>query len=120
MNKPKSFIKLQKEWYSKLEKDGFKDIEYFDKSMEPRDMMYKEAIKTGKAIQDKFSSTEQYYIEASQFYWNHQFEEDSHKQIWYLHSEGCAYRQISKKLKMPYQQVFKTVNKYKEIMLSTR
>ena len=113
----KELIQLQKEWYKKLADDGFEDIEYFDKDMQPRDMMYKEATKAGTALKDKFESTEQYYIEAGQFF-HHDFKTQNDKDIWFLHSEGHPYRHIAKQLNAPYQTVFRTVNKYKDLMLS--
>ena len=118
MSKKKELAKLQKEWYKKLAEDGFEDIEYFDKDMEPKDMMYREAVKTGTALKDKFESTEQYYIEASQFFHRHDFTTDTDRQIWFLHSEGHPYRTIASQLTQPYQAIFKTINKYKSIMLS--
>ena len=117
MTKKKELIALQKEWYQKLSKDGFQDIEYFDKDMEPRDVLYKDAVKVGTALKDKFQGTEQYYIEAGQFYHDYSFDSDTDKRIWFLHSEGHAYRSIVGKLNIPYQAIFRIVNKYKSLML---
>ena len=118
MTKEKELVQLTREWYKKLADDGFEDIEYFDKDMEPRDMMYKEATKAGTALKDKFESTEQYYIEAGQFFHHYEFTSEDDKHIWFLHSEGHPYRYIANQLTAPYQTVFKIVNKYKDIMLS--
>ena len=117
MTKKKELIALQKEWYQKLSKDGFQDIEYFDKDMNPKYVMYKDIVKVWLTLRDKFPSTEQYYIEAGQFYHDYSFDSDTDKRIWLLHSEGHAYRTILKKLNIPYQTILKTVNKYKNLML---
>ena len=116
--KKQDFIKLQKEWYKKLDNDGqFKDIEYFDKrTMEPRDMMYKESQKA-QLLKDKFTSTEQYYIEARRLSHHYNFNTKMDKKIWTLHSDGEPYRTIASHLGQPYQKVFKTVNKYRDLML---
>ncbi len=111
MKKSKELIKSQKEWYNKLKHEGFKDIEYFDKEMEPKSMLYREATKFAIANQNTFESTEQYYIEARQLYWEYDFEDEVSKSIWFYHAEGLAYRKIAKLLKVPYLRVFKTINK---------
>ena len=118
MNKKKHLASLQREWYKKLKGDGFTDIEYFDKDMEPRDMMYKEAIKFGLTAQDKFDSTEQYYLDAGQFLCNHIFDNSFDKQIWELHAAGESYRKIATQLNTYYPKVFKKINYYKDIMLT--
>lgn len=116
MNK-KDLADLQREWYQKLKDDGFKDIEYFDANMNPQDMMYREATKFAVASIDTFTSTEQYYIEARQFLHSYSFSTDIDKQIWELHSDGVSYRKIAIQLQTYYPKVFKTINKYKKILL---
>ncbi len=119
-DKERDLIALQKEWYKKLADDGFEDIEYFDHSMEPRDMMVKEASKLALTHAQKFTATEQYYIEAGQFYWSHAFSSPLNKQVWFLHSEGIPHRKIVAKLGVSYQSIRSIINKYKTLMFKER
>jgi hypothetical protein len=110
--------KAQREWYKKLKDSGFKDIEYFDKDMEPRDMMYRESIKFGLTAQDKFDSVEQYYIDARSFLLTHKFKSAFDKEVWRFHAEGDSYRKTALALNTYYPKICKIVNHYKRLMLS--
>ena len=120
MSKDKELIKLQKEWYNKLKEEGFKDTEYFDKNMTPKDMMRNEAHKFAQENVESFQSKEQYYIEASQFFHDHEFASELAKEIWYRHSEGDTFRHISTTLKVPYYKVQGIIVKHRNIMLKSR
>ena len=52
--KSKELIKLQKEWYKKLEEDGFVDIERFNpRTMEPDDILKRSTQAFIDRVQDK-------------------------------------------------------------------
>ena len=65
MNK-KELIKLKKDWYKKLADSGWKDTEYFDADMEPRDIQKRDTYKHALEIRDKFVGTTNHYIYARQ------------------------------------------------------
>lgn len=99
--KTKQFKDLEKEWYGRLTKSGFKDIER-------RDRIGKAAgrMKTGTLDniihsydEHQFSVKEEYYRVAGQFLHSYKFKSALEKSIWSMHSEGLSIRNIIKSLK---------------------
>jgi hypothetical protein len=116
-NKSKELSKLQKIWYSKLKKEGFEDIESFDKTMEPRDML-KGNQSISKWMKQQESGNEDYYTAARAYIHTYKFSCAKHKKMWALHSEGKSFRVISESIKdMSYAQVKYAVTQIKREML---
>lgn len=103
MAKPKTYEQLKSEWYAKLKKKGFNDIEdnqgrlkeyhshKFLKnashhSLEEYKMMSSASI---KHISNAYrESKEQYYYMAEHFFNSHKFESKLDAAVWELHSQG--------------------------------
>lgn len=107
--KTKEFKDLEKEWYDKLAKDGFKDLERQDRVGKKE-----ERLKNGSVeiIQDRytleqFKIKEEYYRVAGQFLHNNKFKCSLDRLVWSLHSEGMSIRNIIKKLKKKGRTAYK-------------
>lgn len=110
--KSKELIKLQKEWYKKLEEDGFVDIERFNpRTMEPDDILKRSTQAFIDRVQDKIPATSQYYRCASYLLHSGKVLE-SHLKVWELYCEGNSYREISAQINISFRQVRKIINLY--------
>lgn len=94
---------IQKEWYGKLKQSGFEDIESFDASGEPFDVMKKDPFLDAKNNPEKYQQTFDYFNYARQFY-NHydfstEFDSKLKKLVWKHHKEGASNLRIFKRLK---------------------
>jgi len=107
--KTKEFASLQKTWYKKLAKEGFKDIERTDDVGKASGMLKNDVIK--HVIQtytpEKFAIKEEYYRLAAQFLYEHKFKSDKDRTIWRLHSEGVSVRDIVAALKKKGKTAYK-------------
>lgn len=105
----KEYAKLQKQWYAKLEADGFKDLEWVDH-------------KTGKGhnsdfLRGSFGGGKRYhagrdlhYRLASNYLMHCKNLRGYNRFIWKLHSEGETYEDIVKQIRKKYK---KKVSVYK-------
>lgn len=91
---------LQREWYAKLKKSGFEDIETGDDS----DGLLKSSKRfdTDKRvpIADVAASWEasaEYYQRAGQFLHAREWEESWERDVWELHSEGVGQNEIARR-----------------------
>lgn len=121
---PNDLVKLKKEWYAKLEEDGFKDLEYFDSNMEPRDWMKgtSKFIMTIPSMDEQsfvhepslvYQTTYDYYHAAQSSSADKDFADDSHKQIWELYASGLSLRKIAKIVGFSHPKVLRILNKYR-------
>lgn len=140
MAKPKiqlSLKQLQKTWYAKLQKNGFKDIEtgeYGIKRRATEDMFQhtfdtvddvkngqfnrNERIKTARIVHN---AKETYYYEAEHFLNNYKFKDNREKIIWEYHANGMTIRDIVKtfgklKIKLTNYRVWKTIKQLAQQM----
>lgn len=97
------FKKLQEQWYDKIKKEGFEDIE------RPFDQLKK--LPQGR-------STEEYYRRAGQYYHHNDWSEyDSvEKDVWEMHQDGATTREINKKLGLYTDKTTAIIRKHKELM----
>lgn len=92
------FIKLRNEWYKILEETGFKEIEDIHSKHEfMKEWDFNFFRTTFNEI--KYECTFEYYHRARALLHTYEFEQESHRKIWELHSEGATERQITKRLK---------------------
>jgi hypothetical protein len=97
MNKRKktNFEKLQDKWYKKLEKTGFKDIEYADMSVKSarvsRSLNWSDPTLRQSVLE--------YYLMAYNFLIDYKFESEVDKIIWEYYAEGLSIRDIVQILK---------------------
>jgi len=127
--KTQQFLELKKEWYEHLENVGFKDIEedYSDSAkacLKRWDSYYFTAKSHGSstASSELFQSKRDYYYYANQFLNEGEFESETVKKIWELHSNGISIRDISKHMletysvKMSRDRVWKVLKPLQETL----
>lgn len=94
---------LQKEWYTKLKKSGFEDIEQDENNLKEWESSRYYRGRNNEADFEKViliqEAKEQYYRMAGHFLHDHNFESAVDKFIWEMHSEGVAHRKIVPLLK---------------------
>lgn len=120
--KSKEFQKLQTEWYKKLKKSGFDDIE------ETEDLLKWSAPKNLIHIRNRdkqhlFTIREDYYRLAGYFLHDYGFTKESDRLVWEQHVEGTSIRDISKylkikKVRMAPTQVKETIHRLRNVMFS--
>lgn len=90
--KSKDFKALQKHWYSRLEKEGFQDIEQKDGLLkEWHSYMFMRSDNNSKY---SGPSKQEYYRLAGQFLYEHQFSSKSERYMWEMHSNGISIEDI--------------------------
>lgn len=92
---------LQLEWYKKLKKSGFEDIEELTEYNAKRPSSFLKRHSKHFLLVDSLEKIEaktEYYRLAGQFLYEHKFVNEIEKLIWAEHAEGLTYRAISKKL----------------------
>jgi len=122
----KQFKKLQKEWYKKLAKDGFDDIEtgeQFLKRYSNCHFLYRSQNKNldFEDVILKFKSLETYFRLAGYFFNEYDFKDEVEKLIWAQHADGISYRDIAQNLKLKNIKTSKTrvhnkIDRLKKIM----
>jgi hypothetical protein len=90
--KDKNFEKLQKQWYSKLAKDGFKDIEQADGNLKAWTKTEDRKRYLGSSWQQK----ETYFRYVGWFLHDYKFSNSFDKQLWVWRAEGRSIRWITK------------------------
>lgn len=107
--KSKEFEELKKDWYSKLEDNGFDDIEKNESAL--KEWSNKRLIRKNNGLyyglnKIYYDSVEEYYRQAIWFLNEYKWETyiadrttHYHKQIWELHANGISIRNIVKILK---------------------
>lgn len=105
MAKKQTFDQLRAQWYKKLKKSGFNDIETFDGRLShyissdfyPSHYTH-DLVSTESKIELEHTIREArttYYQLASQFLHDHKFKNKYEMTIWELHSEGMSHKSIS-------------------------
>lgn len=92
----KEFKDLQKEWYTTLKKEGFKDIELSQKEAGFRLERIDGRGKYGQYSKEWQQSKAEYYYVVNHFLNNHKFATELDKVIWEYHANGLSARSISK------------------------
>lgn len=114
--KSKEFQKLQKQWYKKLEKTGFKDAEQEDGNLK----VWESSYFSSRYSEGAFSAKEDYYRLAGQFLHSHKFETPKEQRIWSLHAEGKSIRTIAKELKTYPQKIHAIIQRLSKEMVNYR
>lgn len=92
----KEFIDLQKEYYDRLAKDGFDDIE--DVTNEERRLIEWHSFDQHPIDPLVAEAIREYYTAASRLLYSHSFKNKTEKRIWELYCEGMTIREIESKL----------------------
>jgi hypothetical protein len=107
----KDFQKLQKKWYNKLAKAGFKDLENVFVSGEP--LLHWDSIEFQRYFSpDSFLERQRYYELAGQLLNEFKFKDKRDKKIWEMHTKGVSQRDIAKKVNLHHNWVGKIIKKY--------
>ena len=115
MKKPSK--KLLNQWYSKLRKDGFVDIEDVNS---PREYLKRWDGSWFQSFYtpDQFEARRSYYMRAEEVLqpFAFKFEKAEHREIWRYHAQGISNRKISKIIKRSSEYVDKVVRHYKALV----
>ena len=95
--KSKEFKALQRAWYAKLAKDGFKDIEWTEN---PESRHLSGRIKRNGDV--AFENRAEYYLIAERYLQNYYKLRHKDRFIWKLHTKGKTYEEISKQYLQAY------------------
>jgi hypothetical protein len=93
---PFSFEKLKKEWYTKLKKEGFEDIERHESATFALKSSSNK-FNTADVARDYYAKSE-YYSMARKFLHDYKFSSNLEKVIWEYHTEAISARDIAKLL----------------------
>lgn len=88
--KSKAFKELEKKWYTKLEKSGFKDIEQPDGNLK----VWASSACKNYAEPNVRAAKEEYYRMAGQFLYDYKFTSAIDKFAWKHHANGVSIRSI--------------------------
>jgi DNA-binding CsgD family transcriptional regulator len=114
----KSFVKLQQEWYNKLKKTGFVDIEFFHADGNSTDGLLRNSI--GSLMASYTPEGEYYYRKARWFLQHHKFTSAREKKIWSLHCEGMYNPAIGKIMGCSKEPIRHIVNRLRLVLRHDR
>lgn len=85
---------LQDKWDAILKREGFEDIE--DRHS-PREMLksWHSTMFIHRFDKERFSARQQYFEIATHFLGQYEFESETDREVWFLHSEGKSLRDIA-------------------------
>ncbi|NDC24838.1 MAG: winged helix-turn-helix transcriptional regulator [Proteobacteria bacterium] len=102
---------LQKKWYSKLAKSGFKDIENVFLPGEP--LLHWDSTEFQRAFSpSEFTERQRYYELAGQLLHTFKFKKDRDKEIWRMYVQGITQRKIAKAVGLSIISVNRIIKKY--------
>lgn len=121
-NKTKDFKKLQKKWYERLKRRGFKDIEHDDthlKQFSGKTSIDREDgsskldtwAEMGITVKIKDHWKTEYYSRARKFLGEYRFKNKTERKIFEMHSEGVGVRVIADKLNSYRRKVHETLQR---------
>lgn len=102
--KSDEFKKLQKEWYGRLQKEGFVDAEHDEEHLK---VWHSHLFKTQNPVSAK--AKEEYYRLAGQFLNSYPFESQFDRSIWRLHAEGVSRSVIAKQVRREGKRMSESV-----------
>ena len=107
----KKLQKLQKTWYNKLAKSGFKDIENVFAPGEP--LRHWDSVEFQRYFTPKtFTEKQRYYELAGQLLHDFKFVKDRDREIWRMHTQGIAQHRIAKAVELSITTVNRIIKKY--------
>jgi len=101
--KSAKFKKLQNEWYDKLEKSGFEDIEERNSHHEMLKRWH--SFDFPKKDQEKVEQQRQYFLDAAWFLTHFKGFKRFERRVWTLHTDGLSLREIAARLKVNKDKV---------------
>lgn len=103
----KEFKALRDEWYQKLKKDGFEDVEQVVGNKDPNLKAWHSFHFQMSEHATRYSIIQPYYYHAEHFINEHEFEDEMQKRIWEMHTNGDPVRKIAVQLRTPTNQLNK-------------
>lgn len=95
----KSFLELKKQWYQRLEEEGFEDIERAEHALKLYHSDYfADSRRNDSSV---IEAKETYYRVAGQFLNDHKFKNKWERMVWAMHAEGKGIREIAASIKRP-------------------
>lgn len=91
----KEFIKLQKEWYQKLEDSGFEDLEHLNDDGEMGHILKSEYSAISPAKLRQYAKVENYYAKCRAYMYQGNFKDDQELEVWEAHCDGWSLRKTS-------------------------
>lgn len=92
-------LRLQREWYTRLKQEGFKDIESLQANGTMGNLLL-ERWESKPRPADVVALRAQYYRLCAAFLHEHAFAAERSRTIWFLYCEGVTYRAISARLQV--------------------
>lgn len=87
----REFIRLQSKWQKRLRESGFNDIEPVENAPMPERIN----VRREQKRPERLLSIQEYFCQASRFYWDYNFKSEREKRIWFYYSEGLTMREIA-------------------------
>lgn len=113
----KKFKALQRQWYQKLEKEGFEEIEDVESGRELMKVWHAHYFQT-KYEPQTFLAKQEYYSLAFSFLERHSFGHKKEQAIWELHANGQSLRKIAESLEEKVCRVHKIVSELRDKMMA--
>ncbi len=113
---PEQLKKLQNKWYDKLEKSGFEDIE---ERHSPKEFLKRWAGQWFKRRTHvhNFEAKQEYFYQCGHFLTTHDFDTETERKVWQMHSEGLSLREIARSMRWKsHHKVRLVINKLKQEM----
>lgn len=101
----RSFLKLQKKWYDKLAKEGFKDIENNQSHLHLETANFKD-----------FEAVQAFYNQISRYQQYGKFDTTDEALIWALFVDGQSLRKIGRLVKLSHTSIKRVIDKHKQLM----
>lgn len=109
--KSKEFEKLKAEWYKRLEKSGFKDIEQDEDTL--KKTTYERLYKRDMI---RLPFTQRYYELATHLLQTFKFESSTDRAIWSHHANGKTVREIMERTDKSRFLVQKTIERLSKLL----
>lgn len=110
--KRSNFLELKNEWYERLKKEGFHDIEDHREHIQSGSTKrrFEERHQEYSELGDCFAAKRRYFELAESFLNSYAFRSPLHQFIWQYHTEGLSLREIIGKL-----PIVVLINQYKPL-----
>lgn len=108
----KTFQQLQAQWYRKLKRAGFKDLETSKGQLKVYDSFYFQSAYSPVA----FKAREKYFQLASHLLHTHKFKSERQKRIWQLHCEGKEQSIIAQRVGVSQPRVSGVLSELAEML----
>jgi hypothetical protein len=116
----KQFFNLQRSWYAQLASNGFEDIEQvMDDGSIGTYTKNAVGINGQRYTAEELGESQDYYISASQFLYDHTFESELEREIWECFCNGDSIRDTIKNvsIKVSYRKCRNVINRLKMLLV---